>query len=315
MKKVFVLLLTLLIIFSLGACSTDKEEQPKNITSEENHEDKGAKEDKVDGAGQSASSDKEDTKKDVNSTVDRGKSNIINEEKIPEGYKKDLVPIVEGSEIYDGQKLEGYENTTYGLMCYSEEEQDYIVEFYKDVMKNAKGKTEGSLNPGSYYIDGTVENVKVYIVISEENGENYNEKYKSSFTITMELLGEDEVSVENEEGNSFFEFNEEGTEFPEGYPEDLVPLIKESKIIVSTKEDNDEGVLYWITAMTKQELKDVLDFYKNIMDDADDFSSVESSDMSFVSGVKDGADIVITILPEGADGYINTVNIVIEQLK
>lgn len=120
-------------------------------------------------------------------TIDIGRVNIdlTNEDKMPNGYRKDLVPIVEGTKIYDGREMEQNENITYMIMCYSKEEKADIYEFYKELMQNFKDKEEGTFSSGSHYINGTIDNVRAYLMIGVED---VHEEYKSRYSITMEIL-------------------------------------------------------------------------------------------------------------------------------
>ena len=122
------------------------------------------------------------------STIDMGKANtgLINEVRIPRGYNKDLVPIIGGSEINSADETEYNGNTAYVLVCYSKEEKEDILEFYKEVLKNAIDIEEGTLsNSGAYTLNGTLDNAKIYLYIGEED---VHEKYKSLYNMTVEIL-------------------------------------------------------------------------------------------------------------------------------
>lgn len=125
--------------------------------------------------------------KEAASTIDTGAANtgLINEDKIPGGYRKDLVPIVGGSEIYSSDEMEYNGNTAYVIVYYSVEKKEDVLEFYKEVLKDAADKEEGAFSTSSYYLNGTLDNVKVSLIIGDED---VHEEYSSFCNLTMEML-------------------------------------------------------------------------------------------------------------------------------
>ncbi|KUO50374.1 MAG: hypothetical protein APF76_11760 [Desulfitibacter sp. BRH_c19] len=181
LKKMWVLLMVLLMILSLVACSAENAEQPgdsqyEDVSDYENN-DENDKENSID--------DIEDEQSGNAAEIGKANTGLINEDKIPSGYRKDVAPIVGGSEIYDGQVLEQNGNTYYWIMCYSKAEKEDILKFYKEVLENATDKEEGTLSTGSYYLNGTLDNVRISLTIGDED---VHEEYKSFFPITMEML-------------------------------------------------------------------------------------------------------------------------------
>ncbi len=129
----------------------------------------------------------EKEKSSTSSDIGKANTGLINEDKIPSGYNKDLVPIVGGSEINKADEMEYNGNTAYVLVCYSKEEKEEVLKFYKEVMENAKDKEEGTLSTGSYYLNGSLDNAKIYLVIGDED---VHDKYKSFYNMTVEMLGQ-----------------------------------------------------------------------------------------------------------------------------
>jgi len=124
-------------------------------------------------------------------------------------------------------------------------------------------------------------------------------------------ITEEGMTVDDEDGNSVFETSGDGVDLPDGFPEDLIPIIGENKIIATSKQELDAGNEYWATVITKKELKDVVGFYKNVLKEAEDSSAMESSDISILAGTKEGVQISVTITTGGEDEYKTSVNIYI----
>lgn len=196
MKRILILIATVLLIFALAACAAKQSGQPAESQQTVSNEDvpSGEKNDKGD-------SQNKDTKKSGSAKkidIDKANTEIINEDAIPEGYRKDLVPIVPGSEIYGEQ--EGVYTFTdpsrFHLVCLSEEKMEDIVEFYKEVMKNAEDKREDTSNPNGCFLDGIIDDTLFTIVIKredEEYGGNFDKKFKTSIFIDLQMCTDEEI--------------------------------------------------------------------------------------------------------------------------
>jgi len=147
-----------LLIFLFAACSAEKIEQ-------------------------SADNQQESSYEDVSS--DETNEGLINEDIIPDGFNRDLVPLVGGSEIRNSDEVEQDGNKAYVLVCYSKKEKEDILEFYKEVLENATDKEEGTFSTGSLYINGKLDNAKISILIGDED---VREEYKSFYNLTLEMI-------------------------------------------------------------------------------------------------------------------------------
>ncbi len=116
---------------------------------------------------------------------------------------------------------------------------------------------------------------------------------------------EGELSFEDKDGNEVFEANEKGVGLPDGYPENMVPIIDDSMIIMASNQDQE----YWLTAITKKDLKDTAEFYKDVMSDAEDLSTVTAEGMNMITGYKDNFYITISLTPSDENENETAVNI------
>ncbi len=194
MKRILILLTTALLLFAIVACSGKKSEQPageqqagsQHVSSNEDTS-SGEKDDKVD-------SKNENTKKsDKGKKIDISKANtgLINEDEIPVSYRKDLVPIVPNSEIYSGTVSGDETNPHINLVCLSEEKLEEILEFYREVMKNADEKREMIPDSDGCILDGYIDNMLCTIIIKREFGKelggSFDIKFKTSVFIELQI--------------------------------------------------------------------------------------------------------------------------------
>lgn len=92
--------------------------------------------------------------------------------------------------------------------------------------------------------------------------------------------------------------NGKGVALPDGYPEDLVPIVDDSKIQLANKNDEKGKTTYLISLSSSKSGKDVYNFYKDVLKDAQDLSSSEMSGIFAVSGVKNNQEISVMITPD-----------------
>ena len=129
-KSIFsrILLVLFLILFSLSACS--KEEEP--------------------------------IVEDPNIEVDEDVKGV--ELSIPETYPNDLVPIYPNSHLYS--VIES--NQSYTIMFYSKDEVSMVIDFYKNVFRNAENKMDTILED-SYTSYGELDGYTYTIDVSEDD--------------------------------------------------------------------------------------------------------------------------------------------------
>ncbi len=84
---------------------------------------------------------------------------------IPESYPNDLVPIYPNSHLYSVVES----NQTFTIMFYSKDEVSVVMEFYKNVFRNAENKMETILED-SFTSYGELDGYTYTIDVSEDDG-------------------------------------------------------------------------------------------------------------------------------------------------
>lgn len=85
---------------------------------------------------------------------------------------------------------------------------------------------------------------------------------------------------------------------PDGYPEDLVPVMAGSKVQVANKNEENGKISYVIMLNTSKSADEVNNYYKNVLKDAEDLSSTQINDIYSVIGVKNNQEISVSIMPD-----------------
>ena len=129
-KSIFsrILLVLFLILFSLSACSKEEEKVVEDPSIEVDEDVKGV------------------------------------ELSIPETYPNDLVPIYPNSHLYS--VIES--NQSYTIMFYSKDEVSMVIDFYKNVFRNAENKMDTILED-SYTSYGELDGYTYTIDVSEDD--------------------------------------------------------------------------------------------------------------------------------------------------
>ncbi len=123
------------------------------------------------------------------------------------------------------------------------------------------------------------------------------------------------LTHEDEGGSAVFEASKEGVDLPDGYPQNLVPIIDDSVVVTASTEKASAGREYWISIMTKQEVTEVVDFYEGVMSDAEDSSIIAVENMSIITGTKDDFYVTITINPSDESDYKTLISIITAKEK
>ncbi|HHV19022.1 MAG TPA: hypothetical protein GXZ27_09245 [Thermoanaerobacterales bacterium] len=205
MKRILILITTVLLILTLVACAAKQSEPPAGSQQTGSNEDVSSGEKNDKGDSQNENTKKSGSAKPID--IEKANTGIINENKIPEGYRKDLVPIVPGSEIYGEPEpvIGDKEPSQFHLTCLSEEKMENIVEFYKAVLENAEGKREITPDPNGCFLEGILDNVFYTILIKKEfgkeSGGSFDKKYKTSIFIDLQICTDEEIKQLKQDSN------------------------------------------------------------------------------------------------------------------
>lgn len=87
---------------------------------------------------------------DTNSSLsEQGFGDQVISKSIPEGWREDLVPIIDGAVITEGSYAELPTGLTWDVEAYSTRSFDDVYAFYKDVMKDAENLVDYTLEEGA----------------------------------------------------------------------------------------------------------------------------------------------------------------------
>lgn len=119
--------------------------------------------------------------------VDSNKTNknLKNIDKVPGDYPFDLVPLY-GNELKYGDKSVYKGKDIFMVQIYSTEDKDEILAIYKEILKKATKKEEGTLSTGSHTFGGVMGNYKVSLLIGDMGIEGH--EYKSFYTLQLDVL-------------------------------------------------------------------------------------------------------------------------------
>lgn len=120
------------------------------------------------------------------------------------------------------------------------------------------------------------------IVIKGEDGEKVK-------------IGEDGLEFTGEDGSESVISSGDDLKLPDGYPSNIVPLMKGGKITWSNKSTEDNKSTYWITAEYNKKAEEVIKFYQDKLADMEEVSSQEIPDYYSLNGKKDGYNIIISV--------------------
>lgn len=94
-----------------------------------------------------------------------------------------------------------------------------------------------------------------------------------------------------------------GVSLPKDYPEDVLPIYKGGKIVISSRSQasEDKGYTYSVSFTSKKDPKTVYEYYKDIMKDSEQLGGFASNGTYSISGKKDGNEISILIMSSEED--------------
>lgn len=94
-----------------------------------------------------------------------------------------------------------------------------------------------------------------------------------------------------------------GNTLPEGYPEEIVPLMEGSTITLSSmNEDKGKNIIYWVAFISPKGTNEIRDFYRVAFKNAENVQQVDISDEFSISGSKKDKSFSISISSDEIDG-------------
>jgi hypothetical protein len=124
-------------------------------------------------------------------------------------------------------------------------------------------------------------------------------------------IGEKGMEIKGEDGSKSVFSTGDDVKLPEGYPSNVVPLMKGGKIDWANKTVEDGKLSFWIGVKYNRKSEEVYKFYEELFSGVAGFSFSQSQGYYSLIGVKDGYDIMITITDE--EENITSLGIVLGQ--
>lgn len=102
---------------------------------------------------------------------------------MPSGYRADLVPVMNGSNLKQDRVYDDNGRKVYSLVFETTDEYEEVIAFYREIMMDAQSMQE-SESPFECTIEGTIDNVEIIISISmmPEGSE-----FKTTYWINMKM--------------------------------------------------------------------------------------------------------------------------------
>jgi len=287
MKKIIGILLALLMVVTMTGCGRSAEYDEGRSTRKASAEER---EDKK----------KEDAdEKSSGSSGIKANKNLVNEDKIPDGYPLDLVPFPAGAEINHGEKSDYMGMPHYYTVAISKDNFKDIVAFYRELYKN--GGLDELEAGGGYTIQGIYEKMNIIVSIKDEKRDpTFGPEYKTSIFIDVYMLDDDtlrqimgeaytggksggDLGPVAEKGNANaikgVNTNLSGKPVPANYRTDVLPIPEGMEIFYTYSEDEVSilgETFYAVEGYSEYEMEDLAAYYENLFKDKEDFKPGKS---------------------------------------
>jgi len=102
---------------------------------------------------------------------------------IPDGYRSDLVPVMEGSKLKQDRVFDSNGKKVYSLTFETTDEYEDVIAFYREIIMDVQSMRE-SESPFECNIEGTIDNAEITISISMMPS---GREFKTAYTIHMTI--------------------------------------------------------------------------------------------------------------------------------
>lgn len=125
-------------------------------------------------------------------------------------------------------------------------------------------------------------------------------------TVTTDKNG---IEIKDKDGSttSVNTGDSKGTSLPEGYPKDIVPVIDGAKIVMSAKnQDANKKITFVIALESKKEITEVGNFYKDVMENAEEKVESEVNNWISIGGKKAKNNVLIIVSDNPSDSNMKS---------
>ncbi len=213
---------------------------------------------------------------------------------LPEEYPKDLLPLYSDEFIAVAMKQP---DGSFSVVAMTEDSVGEVKEFYKKLLEDADVIT--TQQEEDFYMNMGTINGSTYTVMIEEEEDEDND-YHSRYTL-MIIPGEDTGTTVSEEDEDNQEDNEsaekieaevvipDDVNWPEDYPSVVLPIYPTGNTQAAMGDAGMVGI------MTEDQPEDVVEYYKELLKEADDYGEMAMGPMTMVSGTIEGKFFQVTI--------------------
>ncbi len=309
----------------------DKKEETSKQSQEKGNNEEGPEENESGKSG-TGGNDKPDK-----GNTDDIKVNInITGEPVPESFRTDILPIPDGTVIistYSDAKANSMGYSFHSVHGKSEYKPEDIAAFYEKWFKDAEDFSPGkSFYP--YILNAKVDNVEIAVQITVEKKDGF----KSEIELMMKVYdsevnneiqefypeedpngqsgttGGDTIAGGNATRDDIFSggnadaiksvnTNITGEPIPKGFDTDLVPIPGGSMISLTSSYEEGGNKIYGIYGLCEYEVKDLVAFYKKVMQDAEGLIEDPMSYSYFIEGRLNGVYIAMYISDDEYDEF------------
>lgn len=266
MRKVLILLLTFTMVNLMGGCFSPKIETESGTIS--------LKDGEIEVQDKEGNTSIISTEGDnVEISSEDGTFSLGEGMSLPEDYPGDLVPVYEGANITLASKSEKAGKAQFWTAYEIMEEPGPVFKFYKEILEDAQN-IEKMETSELYTITCEKEDMEISIsvsLLSQEEG-------KISSIVNIHL-----VQIEGDSASVAIGDKEKAVEVPEGYPEDVIPLL-EGKVTVGQKNVSNDRASFHIIVESEKETKDINKFYQNAFSNAQDVEQAQSASSYSIKG-------------------------------
>ncbi len=223
---------------------------------------------------------------------------------IPEGYPHSLLPVYSDEFIVMASVNQ---DGSFSISGYTKDELSKVVEFYEDELSEGNElmkqiSEDDYLNMGEF--NGVTYTVSV--VPADDDME-----YSTVFTLVVfPVIGDTEVVDESDDAEDDAEDEQsdgDGIErdivipddivWPEDYPEDILPIYPTGNTEAAGVDDMGSQITVGI--MTEDNIKGVVEFYDDLLQDALDYSKINMEPTYMISGTIDDINIQVMVMENG----------------
>ncbi len=109
------------------------------------------------------------------------------------------------------------------------------------------------------------------------------------------------IQKEDEQENKDSKDKLSGTSMPEDYPEDILPVYKGAKTVMSTVTIDGSSQ---VNAVSEDSMEEVIDFYRRTLEDGEDLVESQGQDTYFMTGILKGYDLIVSVSAIDEDDYL-----------